>query len=485
MVFDLKNFDYYREGNRLEVKKAKGGLPKSLWDTYSSMANCYGGVILLGVVEREDGSFSTTGLQNIEKLKKDFWNGINDRKKVSLNLLTDDDIKTYEIHGDVVLAIHIPRARREDRPVYINDDLFGGTFRRNGEGDYHCTASEVRAMLRDQTEATADMKVLDDMEISDLNMETVHAYRSRHMAVKPDHVWSKLTDEAYLEQIGAVRRSRVDKKLHPTGAGLLMFGEEYKILYEYPEYFLDYREVLDPTIRWTDRLQSSSGDWTGNLFDFFFRVYHKLARDVKVPFKLEGITRTEDTPVHKALREALANCLANTDFFLPRGIVIRKDMEKITLENPGYIRTGKEQMLRGGISDPRNKALMKLFNIIGIGERAGSGVPDIFAVWESQGWALPEVQEQYNPDRTTLTLPFVTACCEPINEPINEPITAPLEQRILEQLDANAALSQPALAKKLGVSLSTIKRTMKALTKAGYVHHEGSKKAGRWIVLKR
>ena len=416
MVFDLKNFDYYREGNRLEVKKAKGGLPNSLWDTYSSMANCYGGVILLGVVEREDGSFSTTGLQNIEKLKKDFWNGINDRKKVSLNLLTDDDIKTYEIHGDVVLAIHIPRARREDRPVYINDDLFGGTFRRNGEGDYHCTASEVRAMLRDQTEATADMKVLDDMEISDLNMETVHAYRSRHMAVKPDHVWSKLTDEAYLEQIGAVRRSRVDKKLHPTGAGLLMFGEEYKILYEYPEYFLDYREVLDPTIRWTDRLQSSSGDWTGN---------------------------------------------------------------------PGYIRTGKEQMLRGGISDPRNKALMKLFNIIGIGERAGSGVPDIFAVWESQGWALPEVQEQYGPDRTTLTLPFVTACCEPINEPINEPITAPLEQRILEQLDANAALSQPALAKKLGVSLSTIKRTMKALTKAGYVHHEGSKKAGRWIVLKR
>ena len=265
----------------------------------------------------------------------------------------------------------------------------------------------------------------------------------------------------------------------------MMFGEEYKILYEYPEYFLDYREVLDPTIRWTDRLQSSAGDWTGNLFDFFFRVYHKLARDVKVPFKLEGITRTEDTPVHKALREALANCLANTDFFLPRGIVIRKDMEKITLENPGYIRTGKEQMLRGGISDPRNKALMKLFNIIGIGERAGSGVPDIFAVWESQGWALPEVQEQYGPDRTTLTLPFVTACCEPINEPINEPITAPLEQRILEQLDANAALSQPALAKKLGVSLSTIKRTMKALTKAGYVHHEGSKKAGRWIVLKR
>ena len=87
-----------------------------------------------------------------------------------------------------------------------------------------------------------------------------------------------------------------------------MFGEEYKILYEFPEYFLDYREVLDPTIRWTDRLQSSSGDWTGNLFDFFFRVYRKLVKDLKIPFKLDGITRIDDTPVHKALRERAAAC---------------------------------------------------------------------------------------------------------------------------------------------------------------------------------
>ena len=186
-----------------------------------------------------------------------------------------------------------------------------------------------------------------------------------------------------------------------------MFGEEYKILYEFPEYFLDYREVLDPTIRWTDRLQSSSGDWTGNLFDFFFRIYGKLAKDLKIPFKLDGITRVDDTPVHKALREALANCIVNTDFYFPRGIVIRKDADSIVMENPGSIRTGKAQMLKGGISDPRNKALMKMFNLIGIGERAGSGVPDIYSVWEQQGWKQPEVVEEYGPDRTILKLSFV------------------------------------------------------------------------------
>lgn len=122
-------------------------MPNSLWDTYSAMANCYGGVILLGVIEREDGSFATTGLKILKKLKKDFWNVINDRKKVSINLLTDEDVKAYEIHDDVVMSIHVPQATREEKPVYLNDNLFGGTFRRNGEGDYHCTPGEVRAML--------------------------------------------------------------------------------------------------------------------------------------------------------------------------------------------------------------------------------------------------------------------------------------------------------------------------------------------------
>jgi predicted HTH transcriptional regulator len=61
-------------------------------------------------------------------------------------------------------------------------------------------------------------------------------------------------------------------------------------------------------------------------------------------------------------------------------------------------------MLRGGISDPRNKTLMKMFNIIGIGECAGSGISDIYQVWEDEGWVTPKVEEQYNPDRTILTL---------------------------------------------------------------------------------
>ena len=90
----------------------------------------------------------------------------------------------------------------------------------------------------------------------------------------------------------------------------------------------------------------------------------------------------------------------------PRGIVILKDLDKITIENPGSIITGKLQMLKGGISEPRNKIIMKMFNLIRVGERAGSGVPDIFSVWDEEGWTEPVVEELYQPDRTILRLSF-------------------------------------------------------------------------------
>ena len=405
-LFDLREFDIYKEDNRREVKKAEGGLPIALWETYSSFANSNGGVIILGIGERNDGSWYTTGLKNTAKLERNFWNIIHDTKKVSINLLSDKNIQSYEINGDVILVINVPRAKRDQKPVYINNDLFGGSYRRDGDGDYHCSKAEVRAMLRDAVENTADMKIVEQFDLSVINSESLHGYRNYHRTYKPEHVFHRLSDEEYLIRIGAAAVAE-DGSIHPTAAGLLMFGEEYNIVREFPEYFLDYREMLDPTTRWTDRVQSSSGDWTGNIQDFFFRVNSKIAQGIKTPFRLEGITRIDDTPVHKAVREALVNCLVNADYYLPQGVVVRNETASLIIENPGSIRTGKKQMLKGGISDPRNKNIMKMFNLLGIGERAGGGIPDIYQVWEYQGWEPPVIEETYNPDRTSLTLGFV------------------------------------------------------------------------------
>ena len=115
------------ECDDLEFKSARGGLPGSLWETYSAMANSYGGVILLGV--EDDGVIS--GIQDVAKLKTDFWNTLNNRGKVNLNLLTDADVVAVEHQDATILAIRVPRATRYQRPVFISQNPLIGTYRRN------------------------------------------------------------------------------------------------------------------------------------------------------------------------------------------------------------------------------------------------------------------------------------------------------------------------------------------------------------------
>ena len=396
----------------------------------------------------------------------------------------------------------IKKIEREQKPVYINNDLMGGTFRRDGEGDYHCTSAQIKAMLRDQTEDTMDMILLEDVPLEELNQETIRGYRNRHRTLKEGHPFGQLENAEYLRSIGAAALSRKDGKLHPTAAGMLMFGDEYNIVRHFPEYFLDYREMLDPTIRWTDRLQSSSGEWSGNLCDFYFRVYNKIIKDVKVPFRMEGGDRIDDTPVHKALREALANCLVNADYYGTCGVVIRKEPDKLFLENPGYIRTGKKQMRLGGISDPRNKALMKMFNLINIGERAGSGVPNIFQVWEKEGWTEPVIVERFNPDRTILELRFAQKIPEKgshrnvienvidISEthlqsliPEYSAKKAAKACRIVRLIAENPRISMDEMRKTMNVADRTIARYISDLKKHGIINRVGPDNGGSWEIL--
>ena len=63
------------ESDDLEFKSAKGGLPQSLWETYSAMANTKGGVIFLGV----ENNGTVSGLTDPNKIKKSFWDTINNR----------------------------------------------------------------------------------------------------------------------------------------------------------------------------------------------------------------------------------------------------------------------------------------------------------------------------------------------------------------------------------------------------------------------
>ena len=177
-MIDFNSLNKYRENNRIEAKKALGGLPRSIWETYSAFANTLGGVILLGVAEKEDHTFESIDLPDPERLIRGFWDTVNNPNKVNVNLLSAKDVYAVEADGNHIVVIHVPRADRSYRPVYIDGNPLN-TYRRNGEGDYKCTREEYQAMVRDASVRTQDMLVLNEMDFSVFNTESIHSYRRR------------------------------------------------------------------------------------------------------------------------------------------------------------------------------------------------------------------------------------------------------------------------------------------------------------------
>ena len=109
-MIDFSKIDQYRENNRIEAKKALGGLPRSIWETYSAFANTYGGIILLGVEEWADKSLHTVDLPDPDRLIKEFWDIANNPNKTSVNVLSSKDVFVQEVDGDHIVVIRVPRA---------------------------------------------------------------------------------------------------------------------------------------------------------------------------------------------------------------------------------------------------------------------------------------------------------------------------------------------------------------------------------------
>ena len=291
--------------------------------------------------------------------------------------------------------------------------------------------------------------------------------------------------EDFLHRIGAMAHD-TDGKLRPTAAGLLMFGHEYEIVREFPHYFLDYQEhdrSATEDERWTDRFVSSSGDWSGNICDFYFRVYNRIAQDIQVPFKLEGTDRIDDTPLHKALREALANALIHADYYDRRSLVIQKWPDKIRIANPGAFRINVQEALVGGVSDPRNESLIKMFNLINVGERAGSGLPSIRTVWQEQGWQEPEIVESFNPDRTTLLLPLAANNVAAKSGGKSNSISEKRKNDILQYLTDTPEASSVQIADAVGLQISRTKMYLSELAASGAIVAEGSSRARKYRLM--
>ena len=531
---EIKKLVVKSENAVVEFKRAKGGVPADFWPSYSAFANTDGGTIILGIREK-DGKREVEGLPDVEKTMADIWNAVNNAEKISANVLFNESVYPIEVDGKQLVVVEVPRAERTVRPVFVGTNVFKGTYRRNGEGDYHCSRETVEGMIRDKCAETADNCVLDELTIADLDADSIRRYRMYFSQLRPGHVWSGLADDGFLMKIGAAARGR-NGKVHPTLAGLVCFGDFNEITNVLPYFFLDYREHLSPDVRWTDRVCSGDANWSGNVFDFFFRINQSITAGGKVPFKIasDNVTRDDDTPVHKALREVLANALIHADYRGRRGIVIDKYPKRLEVSNPGTLRMSKSVAIAGGTSDARNGKIFNIFSLVRIGERSGMGLSSLYGVWEKEKFAEPSIIESYEPDRTKVIVEFDADESElgvkkqevrekasevrEKNAKVREKTSEVREKRLgsegenLGSEDANSdfevlmgayrndfrenarkilsaiagdqEIDTTGLTQKLGISEASVWRAIRAMKEVGLLVREGGDKGGKWIVKK-
>src|SRR5574344_899348 len=486
-------YNLLADGERvtLECKKAQSNLPSSLWETYSAFANTYGGTILLGVHENmteKDNSkrFTITGVEDAGKICKDLWNTIHSREKVNLNLLHDEDVDKVTIDGKDVVYINVPQAEYTVRPIYINNNIQRGTYKRNHEGDYHCTEQELKMMLRDANEAGNDRMFLEYYTMDDIDMPTLDRYRIMFRLANPEHVWNDLDNKEFLMQLGGYVVNRKESTEGLTMAGLLMFGKGLPIRDRFDNLRMDYIDKTDliGEQRYSDRL-TYDGTWENNLFNFMRMVLPRLTRDLPRPFKMEGMERKDDTPQHKAVREALTNAIIHADLMLNGILKVEKYDDKFVLTNPGLLKLPIEQIYAGGESKARNQRMQAMLRMIGYGENLGSGFPLILSAWNEKHWLKPELIEQPELMQVKLILHIEDKIDKSKSEPKNEPKELSERQlRILHAISTDNTLTREQISQQLDVLLGTIKRDITVLRKKGFLDRTGGNTYGNWVILK-
>ena len=488
-ISSMDDFNLLRESSSFEFKLAggrdgKGELPNDFWPTYSAMANTDGGTVVLGVRERK-GQFELVGIEHIEKVKAELFNNLNNQQKISANLLNNQNVYEQELQGKTLLIIDIPRAPRRLRPVHVSSNPFNGnSYCRLNEGDFSFNDEQVKRLLAEQVNDSLDTRILTGFSFQDLDAETFRAYRQIFSNREHTHPWNDKDDLEFLRLIGGWRKDREIGEEGLTLAGLLMFGQMTAIQEALPNYMLDYQERPEDTRqqRWLDRI-TLDGMWSGNVFDYYRKVYLKLTADLKIPFHLEKGERIDETPVHDALREALANALVHADYSDRASILVIKQADSFRFRNPGLMRVPPTVAIQGGEPDCRNRTLHKMFRFAGIGEQAGSGIPTIFQGWKSQHWSPPNLYELREPyDQTVLELRMVDLFPSDVMEDLHSHFASKFEalnsdmRLILALASIEETVSHARLVTALATHPVEITRMLQQLCQAKMLIAEGSGK---------
>ena len=384
LIERLKGYEW----NDVEFKAAQRGVPQNAYETVSAFANTAGGWLVFGVGDAAAG-FEIVGVLEVDKVQNDFLSALRTGDKLNRIIESKEDL--IEEDGKVLLVFHIPEARRQDKPVYLNRDI-RRSFIRRGACDERCTQAQIEHMLRDAADERYDSEALDLDPKRCFDDDSLRWYRKLFDDRGPGQDQA-LPHLEFLRDWGFVVEA--GGSLSPTRAAILLFGNARAFRQVLPRPVVDWRwshtewseELTDE--RWVDRLVVEE-----NLVNAWRALVDRYFQRAEKPFSVspETLRREDRPPDYIAFREAAINLLIHQDYAdHTRTPVIRFFEDRTTFWNPGDAYASADELLEPGDREVRNPRIVGAFRRVGLSEQAGTGMRAIFGNWRQLGRVPPIV----------------------------------------------------------------------------------------------
>lgn len=409
MTMESKDLSNLKESKTIELKAARGGIPKTVYETFSSFANTDGGTVYLGIEEGKPNIVAGLSENACEAYKKELLLTIQNATEISLPVFGEEDIEEIPLgDGRFVLAIHVKEADRFQKPVYLNDNL-PQSFIRRGDGDFRLRQNQITSYLCD-----AHLEDLDSQpnsagySFNDISLSTLREYRKCLNEFSPANVYRDLDDEEFLRKTAMLVENGKGKEVL-TNAAVILFTSSPFIETLFPYYVLDYQRKEAPGSKWEDRVATDDPSWSGNAFDFFLLSLQALSPYIPSAYVGEKNRNNGPQLMHDAVKEMLVNALSNHAFLLNGSLSVTRLPTSLVVSNNGKMLVEKEQAVIGGVSNPRNPSIMAAFRRIGASDRAGTGIPKIEDALRKNGFPPLSFVESSDPvDQTSLSIAFVS-----------------------------------------------------------------------------
>ena len=377
------------EWNDIEFKKAQRGVPESAYETVSAFSNTAGGWLVLGIRDGA-GGIEMVGVLEVDKVQNEFLSVLHAGQKLNHVIAVKEQL--VEDEGKALLIFHVPEARRQEKPIYLNGDIRRSFIRRGG-CDERCTRAEIEGLLRDATDERYDAETINLDPEHCFDDESVRWYRKLFYDRNPGHD-EALSPLEFLHHWGLVLEA--GGKLLPTRAALLLFGTESVIRQVLSRPVVDWQWIRTD---WSDRPKEQR--WADrvvvevNLVKAWKALVDRYLQHAERPFSVDpGTLQRDDLPLdYIAFREATINLLIHQDYAdHGRKPVIQFFNDRTLFWNPGDAFASAEELLEPGEKEVRNPRIVSAFRRIGLSEQAGTGVRSIFSNWQQLGHVPPLIQ---------------------------------------------------------------------------------------------